>query len=31
LGSALVGAKVGDTVEVKAPRGAWQARVVSVR
>jgi transcription elongation factor GreA len=31
LGSALVGAKVGDTVEVKAPRGPWQARVVSVR
>ncbi len=31
LGSALVGAKVGDTVEVKAPRGSWQARVVSVK
>ena len=31
LGSALVGAAVGDTVEVKAPRGSWQARVVSVR
>jgi transcription elongation factor GreA len=31
LGSALVGAKVGDTVEVAAPRGSWQARVVSVR
>ncbi len=31
LGSALVGAKVGDTVEVKAPRGSWQARVISVK
>jgi transcription elongation factor GreA len=31
LGSALVGAKVGDTVDVKAPKGAWKARVVSVR
>ena len=31
LGSALVGAKVGDTVDVHAPKGAWKARVVSVR
>jgi transcription elongation factor GreA len=31
LGSALVGAKVGDTVDVQAPKGAWKARVVSVR
>ena len=31
LGSALVGATVGDTVEVKAPRGSWQARVISVK
>lgn len=31
LGGALVGAKVGDTVEVQAPRGAWKAKVVSVR
>jgi transcription elongation factor GreA len=31
LGSALVGAAIGDTVEVKAPRGSWQARIVSVR
>jgi transcription elongation factor GreA len=31
LGSALVGAKVGDTVDVNAPKGAWKARVVSVR
>ena len=30
LGSALVGARVGDTVEVAAPRGSWRARVVSV-
>jgi transcription elongation factor GreA len=31
LGSALVGTKVGDTVDVQAPKGAWKARVVSVR
>ena len=30
LGRALLGAKVGETVEVEAPRGAWRARVVSV-
>jgi transcription elongation factor GreA len=31
LGAALVGAKVGDTVQVHAPKGAWSARVVSIR
>jgi transcription elongation factor GreA len=31
LGSALLGATVGDVVEVAAPQGAWKARVVSVR
>ena len=31
LGGALLGAKVGDTVEVNAPKGSWNARVVSVR
>ena len=31
LGSALVGAKVGDRVQVQAPKGAWTARVISVR
>jgi transcription elongation factor GreA len=31
LGSALVGAKVGDAVQVHAPKGAWTARVISVR
>jgi transcription elongation factor GreA len=30
LGSALLGAKVGDTVDVAAPRGAWKARIVSI-
>jgi transcription elongation factor GreA len=30
LGSALLGAKVGDTVDVQAPRGSWTATVVSV-
>ena len=30
LGRALLGASVGDTVDVEAPRGAWTARVVSV-
>ena len=31
LGSALVGAKVGDRVQVQAPKGEWTARVVGVR
>ena len=31
LGAALIGARVGDVVEVSAPRGAWTARIVSVR
>ena len=30
LGRALLGAAVGDTVEVEAPRGAWQARVIAI-
>ena len=31
LGSALMGAAVGDVVDVKAPRGSWKARVVAIR
>ena len=31
LGSALMGVKVGDGVDVPAPRGAWHATVVSIR
>jgi transcription elongation factor GreA len=31
LGSALVGARVGDSVPVQAPKGAWTAKVVAVR
>ncbi len=31
LGSALLGAAEGDVVDVQAPRGAWNARVVSIR
>ena len=31
LGGALLGARVGDEVEIEAPKGAWRARVVSVR
>jgi transcription elongation factor GreA len=31
LGQALMGAGVGDVVEVPAPRGSWQAKVVSIR
>ena len=27
LGSALLGRKVGETVDVRAPRGAWRATV----
>jgi transcription elongation factor GreA len=31
LGSALMGAAVGDVVDVEAPSGAWKARVVGIR
>jgi transcription elongation factor GreA len=31
LGSALLGCKAGDTVDVAAPRGAWKATVRAVR
>ena len=31
LGSALLGRKAGDTVDVAAPRGAWKATVLAVR
>jgi transcription elongation factor GreA len=31
LGSALLGATIGDVVDVHAPRGAWKARVLSIR
>jgi transcription elongation factor GreA len=30
LGRALLGAAVGDTVEVAAPRGAWHAHVIAI-
>jgi transcription elongation factor GreA len=30
LGSALIGAKVGDEVTVQAPRGPWRGQVVSI-
>ena len=31
LGAALMGATVGDVVDVEAPRGSWQARVLAIR
>jgi transcription elongation factor GreA len=31
LGAALVGRRVGETAEVRAPRGSWQATVVEIR
>jgi transcription elongation factor GreA len=31
LGSALMGASVGDVVDVDAPRGSWKARVLGIR
>ena len=30
LGRALLGARVGDEVEVEAPKGTWRARVVAI-
>ena len=31
LGQALMGAGVGDVVDVEAPRGSWKARVLGIR
>jgi transcription elongation factor GreA len=31
LGAALIGARAGQTVEVPAPRGTWQATVIEIR
>ncbi|HSC90874.1 MAG TPA: transcription elongation factor GreA [Gaiellaceae bacterium] len=31
LGKALIGARIGDEVDVEAPRGAWRARVLAIR
>jgi transcription elongation factor GreA len=31
LGSALMGATIGDVVDVQAPSGAWKARVLAIR
>jgi transcription elongation factor GreA len=31
LGAAILGRRVGETVEVPAPRGAWQATIVEIR
>ena len=31
LGAALMGAAVGDVVDVQAPRGSWKARVLTIR
>ena len=31
LGQALIGAAVGDVVDVVAPRGSWKARVLGIR
>jgi transcription elongation GreA/GreB family factor len=30
LGSALLGRKVGESVDVRAPRGSWRATVVKI-
>jgi transcription elongation factor GreA len=30
LGAALLGRRVGETVEVNAPRGTWQAKIVEI-
>jgi transcription elongation GreA/GreB family factor len=31
LGGALMGAAIGDVVDVPAPRGAWKATVVAIK
>jgi transcription elongation factor GreA len=30
LGSALLGKRVGDEVDVQAPRGSWRAKIVEI-
>ncbi len=30
VGDALLGRKVGDEVEIQAPKGSWRARILSV-
>jgi hypothetical protein len=30
LGAALLGKKIGDTVEVQAPKGAWHATIAHI-
>jgi len=31
LGSAVLGKRVGETVDIQAPRGSWQARIIEIR
>jgi transcription elongation factor GreA len=31
LGAAVLGKRIGETVEIRAPRGAWQATIVEIR
>ena len=31
LGAAVLGKKIGDTVQVRAPRGAWQAKILEIK
>jgi transcription elongation factor GreA len=31
LGAALLGRRIGETVEVAAPKGSWQAKIVEIR
>jgi transcription elongation factor GreA len=31
LGAAVIGKKIGETVEIRAPRGAWQATILEIR
>src|SRR5262249_31596924 len=31
LGAAVLGKRIGDTVEVRAPRGTWQAKIVEIK
>lgn len=31
LGSAVLGKRVGETVDIQAPRGSWRARIIEIR
>jgi len=31
VGRALIGRKIGDEVQIEAPKGSWRAKILSIR